>query len=88
MGKPRRNSMTSDATKAIVVPTDGSEYSKNAIRYICNLFNGCQSVRIILCYILPTLPPLFADPELQQETVIQLKAIEQKNREVGEKNPE
>lgn len=49
------------------------------------MYAGCQDVRITLCYILPSLPPLFDDPKYRRQTALQLKTLEKKNLEMGEK---
>jgi nucleotide-binding universal stress UspA family protein len=71
--------------KIIVVPIDGSEYSKNSIKYLCEWYADNQDVKIILCYILPSLPPLFNDPKFRHKTSPQLKELEKKNLEMGER---
>ncbi len=77
--------MTDGTSRVIVAPIDGSEYSQNAIEYLCALYTGILDVQVILCHILPVLPPLFTDPELQSEVVEHLELLEEKNLEIGEK---
>lgn len=79
-----RGDMPNDRSKLIVVPVDGSEYSKNSIKYLCEWYAGNHDVNVILCYILPSLPPLFYDPRYRQQASQQLKKLEKKNLEMGE----
>jgi nucleotide-binding universal stress UspA family protein len=75
----RRKNMPNEVTAAI----DGSSNSYKSLDYLGKLF-GSSSLSIRLIYILPALPPLFDDPAIRRKAKEQLKAIEGRNREVGE----
>jgi hypothetical protein len=74
-----------EAKKIIVAPIDGSEYSEYALKYLSNLYSPHNNVTIILCYILPTLPPMFYEPELRRQLSQKLKFIEENNVQMAQK---
>ncbi|MFO7964974.1 MAG: universal stress protein [Desulfobacterales bacterium] len=72
--------------KSIIIPVDGSENSFKALDYVENILGPEHNVKILICYILPSLPMIFeGDSDLTREERARLRSIERKNIELAEK---
>jgi nucleotide-binding universal stress UspA family protein len=75
-----------EKTKAsLVVPVDGSDNSKKALKYLSHLYGTNDTVSITLCYILPEIPPLLADADLENELFMNIKEIKDKNIQMAKR---
>ena len=78
--------MSKKVTKSICVPIDGSEYAKRSLNYLHQMFGSDHPLKVILLYILPTLPPILVEEQKKDRSVTRkLKAVNAKHVEVAEK---
>ena len=76
----------SNPTKSITIPIDGSKNALKAVDYLELIMGPKHNVKIQLCYILPSLPPIFDDAKnITKEERARKRAIEKKNVELAEK---
>jgi len=70
----------------IITPIDGSKDSLRSLDYLNLYFGTDPDLKVILLYILPSLPPLLVDECKKDPTAArQLKELEKKNRLLAEK---
>jgi nucleotide-binding universal stress UspA family protein len=78
--------MNKSITKSVAAPVDGSEYAKQALAYLSHMFEKDKSFHIILCYILPTLPPILVEESRKSaKTAKKLAEIEDRNVQMAKK---
>lgn len=78
--------MTKPVTKLVGAPVDGSDYSKRAMDYLSLMFEKDDRFRVILCYILPALPPILVEESRKNpKTAKQLAKMEKRNLQMAEK---
>ena len=78
--------MNKSITKSVAAPVDGSEYAKQALAYLSHMFEKDESFRIMLCYILPTLPPILVEESRKSaKTAKKLAEIEDRNVQMAKK---
>ncbi|MGB5984008.1 MAG: universal stress protein [Desulfobacterales bacterium] len=72
--------------KTILLPVDGSKNSFKSLDYLHLMFGEDPNLNLQLVYVLPSLPPLFADAPLSDKQLqTKLKEVQEKNREQGQK---
>ena len=72
-------------TKSLTIPVDGSKNSLRAIDYLEHMYGGSHDVKVLLCYILPSLPLIFEnDKDMTKEERAKVRALEKKNIQVAE----
>ncbi len=78
--------MTTNITKLIVLPVDGSKTAMHSLDYLKLLYKPEHNLNAKLLYVLPELPPILVEESKKNpQTAMQLKKIEKKNVEVGDR---
>ena len=76
----------SNPSKSITIPIDGSKNALKTIDYLELIMGPNHDMKIQLCYILPSLPPIYDDAKnITKEERARKRAIEKKNVEMAEK---
>lgn len=71
--------------KMVIVPIDGSENSLKSLNYMGHYFASTENIKILMLYVLPTLPPILVDECKKDRAAAQkLKAIEARNIQMAE----
>ena len=72
-------------TKSLTIPVDGSPNSLRSIDYITLMFGPEHDLKVLLCYILPSLPLIFEnEPALTREERARIRSLELKNIQFAE----
>jgi len=70
----------------VVVPVDGSQNALLSLDFLHLMFGASKRLKLLLLYILPSLPPVLADArDLTPAERRRISAIEEKNRALAEK---
>ena len=78
--------MTSKLTRMIITPVDGSDHALKSLNYLNLYFSALPDMKVVLLYILPTLPPILVDECKKDRAAAQkLKAVEAKNVQMAER---
>lgn len=78
--------MTKKRTKSICVAIDGSDTARRSLDYLNLMFGREHPLKVILLYIMPTLPPILVEEHKNNPSAAaKLKAVEAKNAEVAKK---
>lgn len=78
--------MTEKIKKLLIVPIDGSEDALRSLDYISLSFGAAHHLKVILLYILPTLPPMLTDEgKKNRATALKLKEFEDKNVQMAKR---
>lgn len=72
-------------TKSLTIPIDGSKNSMRSIDYLELIYGVSHDIKVLLCYILPSLPLIFNDDKsMTKEERAKVRALERKNIEMAE----
>ena len=72
-------------TKSLTIPVDGSKNSLRSIDYLERMYGVSHDIKVLLCYILPSLPLIFEnDKSMTKEERAKVRALERKNVEMAE----
>jgi nucleotide-binding universal stress UspA family protein len=78
--------MNKSLTKLVAAPVDGSEYANQKLAYLKVMFEKDKSFRVMLCYILPALPPILVEESRKNaKTLKKLSEIEDRNVQMAKK---
>ena len=78
--------MARQPVQMVITPVDGSENAIRSLNYLNLYFSALPDMKVVLLYILPTLPPMLVDECKKDRVAAQkLKAVEQKNAQMAEK---
>ena len=72
-------------TKSLTIPVDGSKNSLRSIDYLERMYGTTHDLKVLLCYILPSLPLIFDDDKgITKEERAKIRALENKNIQMAE----
>lgn len=77
--------MAAKIKKMIVAPIDGSDGSLRSLDYLSLLYGTEHDVKVILLYVLPTLPPILIDESKKDKaTARKLESLKKKNLKMAQ----
>ena len=77
--------MTEKTERLLITPIDGSDDALRSLDYIDLYFRSAHRFKVVLFYVLPTLPPILVDECQKSRSAMQkLKALEEKNVAMAE----
>ena len=77
--------MTKKTERLLITPIDGSDDALKSLDYIDLCFRSVHGLKIVLFYVLPTLPPILIDEcKKSRSAMLKLKALEEKNVAMAE----
>ena len=78
--------MTEKINKLLIIPIDGSKDALRSLDYISLSFGTAHHLKVILLYVLPTLPPMLTDQgKKDRATALKLKEFEEKNVQMAQR---